>query len=210
MLGPNGAGKSTLLKTVAGLLPVDQGRISFGDIDITNIPPNRRVHQGIVYIPEGRGIFAPLTVMENLLLGIYPKRNELSNAEKREKLESIFNLFPVLESRLKQKAGNLSGGQQQMLAIARGVLTDPKVLMLDEPSLGLAPMVIEEIFQSLQTLNRDKGLTVVLAEQNAALGMELAQYSYIIENGRVVLSGKSDALRTDRRVVAAYLSDVAT
>ena len=209
VLGPNGAGKSTLLKAVAGLLPVESGQIQFGDADVTYLSPDQRVRRGIVYIPEGRGVFAPLTVKENLLLGLYPRRRGLGKAETNARLESAFALFPVLKERLRQRAGHLSGGEQQMLAIARGVLSDPKVLMLDEPSLGLAPMVIEEIFLSLRSLNRDRGLTVILAEQNAVLGMELAEHLYIIENGKVVLSGSSATLQSDQRVVAAYLSEIA-
>jgi branched-chain amino acid transport system ATP-binding protein len=202
VVGPNGAGKTTLFKTISGLLKPTAGSIRFGDIDLLETAPSRRAHLGIAHVPEGRHVFPSLTVMENLELGAYTNSGRLNWASN---LERIFELFPVLSERSQQFAGTLSGGEQQMLAIGRGLASSPKLLMLDEPSMGLAPAVADFIFERLIEIRRQSKLTVLLVEQRVAEALDSADHGYVLEAGRVVLQGTNETLRANDRVRAAYL-----
>ena len=202
VVGPNGAGKTTLFKTISGLLKPSVGSIRFDGVNLLETAPSRRAHLGIAHVPEGRHVFPSLTVMENLELGAYTeagRRNWASN------LERIFELFPVLSERTRQFAGTLSGGEQQMLAIGRGLASSPKLLMLDEPSMGLAPAVADFIFERLIDIRRQSKLTILLVEQRVAEALESADHGYVLEAGRVVLQGTNETLRANDRVRAAYL-----
>ncbi len=202
MLGANGAGKSTTLKVITGLLTPKSGEVLFKDEDITGMSADEIVGRGITHVPEGRRIFPALTVRENLKAGSYSCRNEEEAWE--EKLPYIFDYFPVLEKRQEQKGGTLSGGEQQMLAIARGLMAEPELMLLDEPSLGLAPLIVENIFEIIEDINKD-GTTVFIVEQNATLALELADRGYVMETGNIVDSGPASEL-ADREVVKeAYL-----
>lgn len=200
LVGGNGAGKTTLLRTVSGVRPASAGRIAFDGRDITRLTPARRVAQGIVQVPEGRQVFAPLSVEDNLLLGTYAR----GRAERADGLERAYHMFPALKQRRSAPAGALSGGQQQMLAIARGLMARPRLLLLDEPSMGLAPLLIAEIFAAIQALKR-AGTTILLVEQNAAQALKVADRAYVLETGRVVLSGTGAELAANEQVKAAYL-----
>jgi len=202
VVGPNGAGKSTLFKTISGILAPTSGSIRFEDADLLAIAPNRRPHLGIAHVPEGRHVFSALTVMENLELGAYP---EAGRRRWKTNIEQIFALFPVLAERRRQFAGTLSGGEQQMLAIGRGLASSPKLLMLDEPSMGLAPAVADFIFERLVDIRRETRLTILLVEQRVAEALESADHSYVLEAGRITLKGDKAALRSDDRIRAAYL-----
>jgi len=202
VVGPNGAGKSTLFKTISGILAPTSGSIRFEDADLLAIAPNRRPHLGIAHVPEGRHVFSALTVMENLELGAYPKAGR---RRWKTNIEQIFALFPVLAERRRQFAGTLSGGEQQMLAIGRGLASSPKLLMLDEPSMGLAPAVADFIFERLVDIRRETRLTILLVEQRVAEALESADHSYVLEAGRITLKGDKAALRSDDRIRAAYL-----
>ncbi len=195
ILGANGAGKSSTLKAIMGSVK-SQGLVLYNNIDINNFPTHRRTKEGIVLCPEGRGIFYNLTVKENLVLGAYTRKSY--------NFDYIFSLFPKLKERLSQIAGTLSGGEQQMLAIARALMTNPKVLLLDEPSLGLAPIVVQEIVSAIRDINR-KGVTVILVEQNTAVALKISDYAYVLENGNVTLEGKANELLNDSRIVEKYL-----
>jgi branched-chain amino acid transport system ATP-binding protein len=202
VVGPNGAGKSTLFKTISGILKPTAGTIHFDGKDLLSLPPSHRAHLGIAHVPEGRHVFPSLTVMENLELGAY------TAAGRRmwpENIDHIFQLFPVLAERTRQFAGTLSGGEQQMLAIGRGLASSPKLLMLDEPSMGLAPAIADFIFEQLIEIRRRTKLAVLLVEQRVAEALESADHSYVLEAGRVVLEGNSQTLRADDRIRAAYL-----
>jgi branched-chain amino acid transport system ATP-binding protein len=202
VLGPNGAGKTTLLKTIAGLLK-DQpkkGLIEFNGRRIHRLAPEKISSMGIVYVPEDRGLFRELTVKENLDLGFWGRRDK----GKQEDLDFIYGLFPILKERTKQQAETLSGGEQQMLAIARAMLRKPKLLMLDEPSLGLAPLVARNVFQALEKISA-LGTTILLVEQNAKLALKIANYGYILEAGRIVLKGTSKDLMENEDVQELYL-----
>ncbi|WP_332688809.1 ABC transporter ATP-binding protein [Bosea sp. (in: a-proteobacteria)] len=206
LLGSNGAGKSTILKAISGVLTQEEGEIIAGDIrlhgeSIASASPRTVIARGIVQVPEGRGLFATMTVEENLLMGGFTR----SLAEVQEGLEQIFSLFPRVKERRRQIAGYLSGGEQQMVAIGRALMGRPRLLMLDEPSLGLAPQIVDTIFDTLITLNRETGLTVLLVEQNAQIALQVSSYGYIIENGRVVLDGAAEALRSNSDVQEFYL-----
>ena len=201
LIGANGAGKSTLLKVISGLVPPVRGEAFFCDFDITKLPPEKIVKQGISQVPEGRQIFSPLTVIDNLILGAYVRRNK---REIHGKLTSIFDIFPLLRERQKQYAGTLSGGEQQMLAIGRALMSDPKLLLLDEPSMGLAPIIVSEIFQVIRDL-RDRGTTILLVEQNARAALKIADRGYVMETGRIVLQGLSKELLENKEVKRAYL-----
>lgn len=203
IIGANGAGKSTLLGTIAGLYPASGGSITFNKRAITNIPAEKLAHHGINLVPERRGMFAELTVEESLRLGAYCSRHRSQRIE--EDLEKMYQLFPRLKERRKQLSGTLSGGEQQMLAIARGLMSHPAVLMLDEPSLGLAPLIVEEIFEKLYQL-KQRGMTILLVEQNARAALQVADYAYVLENGRIKLEGGTDQLMHDERIQEAYLS----
>jgi branched-chain amino acid transport system ATP-binding protein len=205
LIGANGAGKSTLLRALAGLLEPRGGEIAFAGKPIRGLPAERVVDLGIALVPEGRQVFAAMSVHENLLLGGYvaARRGRGSEAGVLA-LEGVYRLFPVLRERSGQLAGTLSGGEQQMLAMGRALMTDPRLLMMDEPSMGLAPLVVRDIFAAVARL-RDEGRTVLLVEQNARAALRIADRGYVIETGRLVLEGESDFLLNDREVQRAYL-----
>ncbi|MEI2418232.1 ABC transporter ATP-binding protein [Orrella sp. JC864] len=200
LVGANGAGKSTTLLALSGLLPKARGTIRFDGEDISRLSPSEIVARGIVQVPEGRAILTTMTVRENLELGAY--RRGLKDAA--QDLEYVFNLFPRLQERLDGLAGNLSGGEQQMLAIGRALMAKPRLLLLDEPSMGLAPIVVQEIFRSLRAINQD-GLTLFLVEQNVRQALRVAQHGYVLENGSMALSGTGRELLDHPRVLEAYL-----
>ena len=202
LIGGNGAGKTTTLRTISGLLRPRQGTITFAGDDITALPPHRIVGRGLCHVPEGRMIFSNLTVDENLAMGAYLQRDAGRTAKNRE---SVFGIFPRLKERLRQTAGTLSGGEQQMLAIGRALMGNPKFLMLDEPSLGIAPRLVTTIFEKIVEINRTHGLTILLVEQNAKLALEVSSYGYVMETGRIVLEGPSGELRANPRLKATYL-----
>jgi len=200
IVGANGAGKTTLMKTIAGVHPVASGRILLEDEDITAVPAHERVSRGIALVPEGRQVFGPLSVADNLALGAYRAGGD--PAADRAQMES---LFPILAERRRQPAGSLSGGQQQMLAIARAMMARPRLLLLDEPSMGLAPIVTREIFEALAQRHRESGLTVLLVEQNVPAALGLASRAYVLETGRVAAEGRSHDLLNDPAIQRAYL-----
>ena len=202
IVGPNGAGKTTLFKTISGILSPMSGAIRFEGADLLAVPPARRPHLGIAHIPEGRQVFPSLTVMDNLEMGAYP---ETARRDWSRNLEKILGWLPVLAERRDQLAGTLSGGEQQMLAIGRGLASSPKLLMLDEPSMGLAPTIADFIFDTLMKIRQDSGLTILLVEQRVAEALESADRGYVLEAGRVVLHGTNEELRADDRVRQAYL-----
>jgi branched-chain amino acid transport system ATP-binding protein len=202
VVGPNGAGKSTLFKTISGIVKPTAGTIRFEGDDLLSMPPSRRAHLGIAHVPEGRHVFPSLSVMENLELGAY---TDAGQRMWTKNIDHIFRLFPVLAERRRQFAGTLSGGEQQMLAIGRGLASSPKLLMLDEPSMGLAPAVADFIFEQLIEIRRQTKLTILLVEQRVAEALESADHGYVLEAGRVVLQGNNQALRSDDRIRAAYL-----
>ncbi len=203
LLGANGAGKTTTLLTLSGLLKPAAGSIRFGQTELTRLVPHEIVARGIVQVPEGREILTTLTVRENLLLGAHRRADRSAIGAD---LERMLATFPRLRERLDGAAGNLSGGEQQMLAIARALMAQPRVLLLDEPSMGLAPLLAQEIFHSLAVLNR-AGLTILLVEQNARQALRIAHRACVMENGRIALSGASAALLQDEKIVAAYLGE---
>jgi branched-chain amino acid transport system ATP-binding protein len=202
LIGANGAGKSTTLRTISGLLKAQKGTILHEGIDITNQPPHRIVARGISHVPEGRMIFANLTVRENLLMGAYLRKDR---SKLNEEFDFVFGIFPRLKERAKQVAGTLSGGEQQMLAISRALMSKPRCLMLDEPSLGIAPILVKTIFQKIVEINKSLGITILLVEQNANLALEVSHYGYVLETGRIILHDKSPALRANEKVKTAYL-----
>ncbi|MFZ0928291.1 MAG: ABC transporter ATP-binding protein [Syntrophobacteraceae bacterium] len=200
LIGPNGAGKSTILNALSGLAPVRSGSIVFDGRDITRMAAHKRVARGIVQVPEGRQVLATMSVRENLELGGYRRRGRSLGAD----IGRMEEYFPVLSRRSRSPAGSLSGGEQQMLAIARGLMARPKLLLLDEPSLGLAPLVVRFIFEFILKL-RDEGQTILLVEQNARQALAVSSYAYVIERGCVVLQGPSDELKSDPAIARAYL-----
>jgi len=201
ILGSNGAGKSTLLKTISGILHPKKGVITFENRVINGLDPSQIVRMGVTHIPEGRHVFPNLTIKENLILGGYfLKENEVKN-----QIEYVASIFPILKERLNSKAGTLSGGEQQMLVIGRGLMSKPKLLLLDEPSLGLAPIAVSTIFTTLQKLNQNDSLSILLVEQNARKALQISNRSYILVNGRVVLSGESKDLIEKDEVKKLYL-----
>ncbi len=202
LIGANGAGKTTTLKTISGLLRTRAGKVVYDGQEITNLPAHQIVRRGLSQVPEGRMIFANLTVLENLKMGAYLQRNH--GVIQRE-MESVFAIFPRLKEREKQVAGTLSGGEQQMLAIGRALMNQPKFLMLDEPSLGIAPLLVKAIFEKIVEINRRHGITILLVEQNANLALEVSHYGYVLETGRIILQGKSSELRQSPQVKSAYL-----
>jgi branched-chain amino acid transport system ATP-binding protein len=202
MLGANGAGKSTLLSVISGQVPARPGsEVQLEGIDLLGLPPHEVVEAGIALVPEGRGIFGAMTVRENLLLGAYPKR---ARAEERRSMERVMTLFPKLEERLGQVAGTMSGGEQQMVAIGRALMSAPRLLLLDEPSLGLSPLMTGELFKALARI-REIDVSVLFVEQNARKSLAIADRGYLIENGVVVGEGTAEALRADDAVQQAYL-----
>ena len=201
LIGANGAGKSTTLRTISGLVKAKAGRIVYDGRDITSMNPQKIVAEGVAMVPEGRRVFDNLTVKENLMIGAYLRRDKESI---NEDIEHIYTLFPRLHEREWQLAGTLSGGEQQMLAVGRAIMTQPRILMMDEPSLGLAPLVVKEIFSIIRTLN-ETGMTILLIEQNANAALRCAHRAYVMETGRITMSGPSADLLADRRVQDAYL-----
>ena len=204
IIGANGAGKTTLLKAISGVLPSKSGAIWYQGTNISHYPAVKIVSSGISQVPEGRQLFAHLTVLDNLHLGAYLYHNRKFKNEIQEKLEWIFNLFPVLRKRARQLAGTMSGGEQQMVAIGRALMARPKLLLLDEPSMGLAPLVVHEIFKVVRRLN-DQGTTILLVEQNARAALKVARYGYVLETGTVALEGPAQELLADEKVRHAYL-----
>ncbi len=202
VLGPNGAGKTTLLRAVAGIIRPWSGRITFSGEDVTLSPPHVKVGKGLVLVPEGRHLFPELSVEENLLLGAYTK---LGRYNLEESLDLVYSVFPRLKERREQRAGTLSGGEQQMLAIGRALMARPTLLMLDEPSQGLAPKIAIEILDILQRLRGEWGLSILLVEQNIVKSLEIADYAYVIEQGRVVLEGEPEELSKKGDLIKAYL-----
>lgn len=202
VLGANGAGKTTLLKTIMGLLTPRAGSVTFMGRDVTHLPTHRIVPLGLSLVPEGRQLFTSLTVLQNLRLGMYHWHK--SALEAKRELEEVYRLFPILRDRLGQQAGRLSGGQQQMLAVARAMVCRPKLLLLDEPSQGLAPLVVEEIFATLLNLHR-AGTSILLVEQDAPRALELAHRCYVLATGNIVLQGDSTSVKGDKRIADAYL-----
>jgi len=202
LIGANGAGKSTTLRAISGILPSSGGSIFFEGEDITRLPPHLIVARGLSHVPEGRMIFPNLTVRENLEMGGYRRRDRRAFGKD---FEYIFSIFPRLKERQRQIAGTLSGGEQQMLAIGRALMAKPKCLMLDEPSLGIAPILVRTIFEKIGEINRTLGLTVLLVEQNANLALKISQRGYVLETGSVILEDASEALRANARVRESYL-----
>jgi branched-chain amino acid transport system ATP-binding protein len=207
LLGSNGAGKSTILKAISGVLAEERGEVIGGKIEFQNVnleayAPDRIVASGLVQVPEGRALFDRLTVEENLLVGGYSRKR---TADRSQTLDQIYELFPSIASKRHQTSGYLSGGEQQMVAIGRALMSQPRLLMLDEPSLGLAPRVVEMIFEALVRLNREVGVSVLLVEQNARLALSVASYCFILENGRVVMDGAAESLSTNPDVKEFYL-----
>jgi branched-chain amino acid transport system ATP-binding protein len=203
LLGANGAGKSTTLKTISSLVPASAGSVNFMGEDITYLDPYAIVERGLIHVPEGRMIFKELTVLENLELGSYTLKD---NVERKKRLDRVFDLFPVLKERQKQMGGFLSGGEQQMLAIGRALMTEPKVLMLDEPSMGLAPIIVQNIMDIIKHINSE-GTTILLVEQNAKVALKLADRGYVLETGEIVMEGNAEVLSKDESIVKAYLGE---
>lgn len=203
LIGPNGAGKSTILNTLSGVIPVKSGKVLFEGRDITRMSAHRRVSAGIVQVPEGRQVLAGMTVRENLELGGYRRPQGEISAD----IDRMTGYFPILGKRITALAGSLSGGEQQMLAIARGLMAHPKLLLLDEPSLGLAPLVVKLIFDFISSL-RDEGQTILLVEQNARLALDVSSFAYVIESGKLVMKGPSEQLQSDPTVVRTYLGQM--
>jgi branched-chain amino acid transport system ATP-binding protein len=202
ILGANGAGKTTLMKTVSGVMDPEKGKITFEGEEIQGQEPHKIVDRGIVHVPEGREVFPLLTVDENLSLGAYTRNDKAGIEQDRE---MVFSYFPILKERRNQEAGTLSGGQQQMLAIGRGLMARPKVMLLDEPSLGLSPLLVQEIFGILRRLNEEQQMTMMLVEQNASAALELAHVGYVMEVGRIVMDGTADDLMKSEDIQNFYL-----
>jgi len=207
IVGPNGAGKTTLFKAISGTVAPGSGRISFDGCDLLAVPPARRAHLGIAHVPEGRQVFGAMTVLENLELGAYARKGRPlhEGGQGSRNLDRIFALFPVLAERRRQLAGTLSGGEQQMLAIGRGMASAPRLLLLDEPSMGLAPAIADMIFERITALHREDRLTLILVEQRVAEALESCDHGYVLETGKVVLEGPHSTLMADDRVRRAYL-----
>ncbi len=201
LIGANGAGKSTTLRTISGLQSAESGQISYNNQDITRAEASAIVQRGLIHVPEGRRIFAPLTVRENLEMGAFTRKNKQEIADS---MEHVFHLFPRLKERMEQTGGTLSGGEQQMLAVARALMAKPHLLLMDEPSMGLAPILVEEIFDIIQEINK-QGVTILLVEQNAHMALSAANRGYVIETGVIELEGTAHELSENPRVRAAYL-----
>ncbi len=204
LLGANGAGKTTLMKIISGLHPFTKGRLLFNGQNIAGLPAERILRLGVGQVPEGRQIFAPLSVLDNLVLGGYVRFKGEGKKEVLQDLELVFELFPVLRERQKQRAGTLSGGEQQMVAIGRTMMARPKLLLLDEPSLGLAPKVVSGIFKAVRLL-RSRGTTILLVEQNAKAALKVADRGYVLETGRIIMEGETEDLLNNKEVQRAYL-----
>ena len=202
LLGPNGVGKSTLLGTVLGAVPPWGGKVIYEDLDVTALPPHKKVDLGLTLVPEGKHLFPSMTVHENLVMGAY--RHE-ARRHMKESLDLVHSMFPILREREKQAAGSLSGGQQQMVTIARALMTKPKMIMLDEPSQGLAPKLVGEVFATIEKLKEEVGLTILLVEQNAAASLDAADYVYIMHEGRIKAEGNPDEIKGSSEIREAYL-----
>ncbi|CAM3472919.1 ABC transporter ATP-binding protein [Pseudostreptobacillus hongkongensis] len=200
-IGANGAGKTTILNSVSNVLPIKSGEIVLNGENITNIKAHKLVSKGMAHVPEGRRIFTDLTVLENLEMGAYTR----SKSEFNEEVEKIFNLFPRLLERKNQLSGTMSGGEQQMLAIGRALMSKPKLILLDEPSMGLSPLLVKEIFEIIKRINKENGVTVLLVEQNAKMALEISDRAYVIETGEIVLEGSGKDLINDPIIKKAYL-----
>jgi branched-chain amino acid transport system ATP-binding protein len=204
VLGANGAGKTTLLKAISGLVPIKTGTIKLKGEDLSKYPAFRLSEMGIMHIPEGRRVFSTLSVEENLNLGSWSIRKKIPSNELQKNMDWVYNLFPILKQRRKQLAGTLSGGEQQMLAIGRGLVSQPKIVLLDEPSLGLAPVLVLEIFRTIKQIH-EEGVTILLVEQNARKALGIADYGYILETGKIALHDAAASLNQNEHVKAAYL-----
>ena len=202
ILGANGAGKTTVLKTVCGVMDPQKGNVVFEGREIQRQDPDRVMRLGISHVPEGREVFPFLSVRENLRMGAYTRRDA---DEIAQDLEAVFGYFPVLKERADQRAGSLSGGEQQMLAISRALMVGPRLMLLDEPSFGLAPLIVQEIFRIMRRINAEAKVSMLLVEQNAALALELADHAYVLETGRVVMSGKASVVKSDEAIRKSYL-----
>ncbi len=202
LIGANGAGKTTTLRTISGLVRPKTGEVIYDGQNITKMPAHKIVAAGLAHVPEGRMVFANLTVAENLEMGAYLRSDK---DEIARELDYVFSIFPRLKERIKQLAGTMSGGEQQMLAIGRALMSKPKFLMLDEPSLGIAPLLVKTIFEKIVEINREHGITVLLVEQNANLALEISKYGYVLETGKIILQDESKALRQNPKVKSAYL-----
>ncbi|QCR33254.1 ABC transporter ATP-binding protein [Lysinibacillus sp. SGAir0095] len=205
LLGANGAGKSTTMKTISGLLKPKNGSVEFLGENVTGLRPDQLLRKGIALVPEGRAILSSMTVLDNLEMGAYHRKDKGI----KEEIENVMKRFPILKERQTQMAGTLSGGQQQMLAIARALLSKPKLLLLDEPSMGLAPLIVAEIFKIIKEI-KDTGTTVLLVEQNAKQALKIADYGYVMETGKIIIEGKASDLIVDPRIVEAYLGRKST
>ena len=205
LIGGNGAGKTTTLKAISGLLRTQSGEVIYKGRNIANLPPHQIVKLGISHVPEGRMVFANLTVLENLRAGAYL---QFDKETIQREMDYVFSIFPRLQERVKQVAGTLSGGEQQMLSIGRALMSKPKFLMLDEPSLGIAPLLVKTIFQRIVEINRQQSITILLVEQNANLALEVSRYGYVLETGRITLQDQSAALRQNPQVRSAYLGGI--
>jgi branched-chain amino acid transport system ATP-binding protein len=203
VLGANGAGKTTLMKTISGVMDPQKGKITYQGRDITGMAPEKIVREGIVHVPEGREVFPLLSVEDNLSMGAFTRRDGAREIAKD--LEMVFGYFPILKERRLQQAGTLSGGQQQMLAIARGLMSRPKLMLLDEPSLGLSPILVKEILTIIRRLNREQGVTMLLVEQNAKAALDVADYGYVMDLGRIVIDGTAETLKQSKDVQEFYL-----
>jgi branched-chain amino acid transport system ATP-binding protein len=202
VLGPNGAGKSTLLHTILGAVKPWGGTITFSNLNITNVPTHRKVGMGMALVPEGKHLFSTMSVYENLLMGAFLKN---ANHHKKESLALVYDLFPRLKERQGQTAGSLSGGEQQMVTIARALMTKPRLLMLDEPSQGLAPKLVSELFETIQKLKEDIGLTILLIEQNADVSLDLSDYIYVMHEGTIKAQGTPESIKDSPEIREAYL-----
>ena len=203
LIGANGAGKTSILQSISALIPRRSGVITFDGKDLSHIPAHRLISMGLTQVPEGRRVFATMTVMENLEMGAYTRR---SRTEMQQDLDMVFAHFPRLKERMKQYAGTLSGGEQQMLAMGRALMSHPKLLMMDEPSMGLSPILVQEIFSIIQEINKS-GTTVLLVEQNAHMALSIANRAYVLETGKIIKEGDADALLSDDDVRRAYLGN---
>lgn len=201
LVGSNGAGKTTLLRIISGFVPIRSGTVTFCGKDLMSVKPHHKAELGIAHIPQGRGILGTLTVKENLIMGAYPKA---SRATVNEKIQESYQMFPILEERQNQLAGSLSGGEQQMLAIARALMISPKLLMLDEPSLGLAPIIVKDMFDIISRVSK-QGVSILIVEQNLKQALSVADRGYVLETGKVVMYGPSDELLANERIQEAYL-----
>lgn len=203
IIGANGAGKSSLMKSIIGLCHPQSGEVIFNGVHLEKLPSHKIVHEGVVYVPEGRKILAKMTVQDNLEMGAYSRK--ISRKQLLDDMEEVFDIFPRLRERRKQPGGTLSGGEQQMLAIGRGLMADPKLLMLDEPSMGLAPIIVDEMFAIIKKISDEKHLPILLVEQNAFVALEISRKCYVLENGHIVLCGTSKELQASDEIKKSYL-----